>query len=127
MCRKDNAFMCYAIGGFYESGLVVKPNYKRSAYFYRKGCDYNYVNACANLGAIYLVGSSAINKDYAMAHSLLERSCSDGSSQSCFLLTSMHYNGKGVEKSIHKAKEFAKKSCDLGLKEGCDIYKKISN
>ena len=127
MCRKDNAFMCYAIGSFYESGLVIKPNYKRSVYFYRKGCDYGFTNACSNLGGIYLMGTDTVDIDYVMAHSLLESACSDGSSQSCFLLFSMHYNGKGVEKNIQKAKEFIKKSCDLGQKEGCDIYKKISN
>lgn len=35
----------------------------------------------------------------------------------------MYYEGKGVRQDYAKAKEWVGKSCDNGLKKGCDGYK----
>ena len=44
----------------------------------------------------------------------------DKSSEDCFYLGLMYYNGYGVKKDYLKSVKLFKKACDLGCGEGCN-------
>lgn len=66
--------------------------------------------------------------DYTKAKTLFEVACyKNNNPQACAILAVMYLNGQGVEKSISKAKELYKKSCDYNFELGCQGYNELQS
>ena len=44
----------------------------------------------------------------------------------CIMLGSLYADGLGVKQNKKVSKEYYGKACDLGLQDGCDKYRKLS-
>lgn len=112
-CRLGNAESCSIAGFIYEDD----KNYLKAKEYYEKACDMDYADGCLNLGMMYANGVGIIHiirKFFAI------KDCDADNNKDCVL-----YDENSIEQDDKKAKEYLKKACDLGNKNGCNEYKKL--
>ena len=56
----------------------------------------------------------------------LAQDCDLNDSVACYNLGVSYKNGQGVKQNLKKAKDYYGKACDLGIQQGCDMYKKLN-
>ncbi len=74
---------------------------------------------------MYIVGLG-VKKDYRSAAEWFLKSANQGNINSQFSLGVMYNTGLGVRQNRTTAKSYFGTSCDGGLQEGCDQYKKLN-
>lgn len=67
-----------------------------------------------------------MRQDYAQALKWSRKSANQDNADAQFLLGLMYSKGNGVKKNAATAKEYFGKSCDNGLKKGCDGYRSLN-
>lgn len=53
----------------------------------------------------------------------LAQDCDLNDSVACYNLGVLYKKGQGVKQNLKRAKDYYGKACDLGLQQGCDVYK----
>ncbi len=115
-----------------------KGNINEAIKLLKESCDSKEVNACINLGYIYVRGLS-IKKDYSKGFTLLKKACDSGSSKGCVVLGNsmieeegnLWYNfqksknptvedKKQHSKRLGVAMGYLKKACEKGSVVGCN-------
>lgn len=143
--------VCYLSAAIYEADKVVEKDRSKALKYYNKGCDLGDNNACSS-AAFYYSTNRYVKKDINRAIKLYDKACNLGSWYGCEYLQE-HYGDtpKGVEyrkkacnfgygfaclqvgqyyenkKNLSKAKQWFKKSCEVGCIGCCDSYKKLLN
>ena len=56
----------------------------------------------------------------------LAQDCDLSDSVACYNLGVSYKKGQGVKQNLKKAKDYYGKACDLGIQQGCDMYKKLN-
>ena len=54
------------------------------------------------------------------------KSCKLKYSEACFILGSLHKEGRALTHDLSLAKEFYGKACDIGMQKGCDLYRELN-
>lgn len=138
-CQKQNATACRAL---IDNGLVSveqcdKESCKNIALIY-KNAGYiqdaiKYFQKLVDFGdyiaALYIGGWHIEEENFIEAKKYFEIACEnikdkrdmdiEAKRQSCFLLALAYSGGQGTRQDFFKASQNFKKSCDLGLAEGC--------
>jgi TPR repeat protein len=88
---------CYNSASRYRYGRgVVKSQYKALAY-YRKGCNYNYREACYQAGYMYKYGAIGVAKNLSQASFYYNKACRAGHSLAC-----KHRPGASVSRTNYR-------------------------
>lgn len=84
---------------------------KREAYVYlSKSVEEGNVEACIELGLLYLFGEPEVNRNYGKAFDLFKKAADEGFAKAQFLLGECYSYGYGVPKNIQEAIKYYKKS-----------------
>lgn len=70
------------------------------------------------LGSL-LTDGRGVKPDLARANGALEKACTLDDDLGCWMLALHHQRGIGVEKDRERARELARKSCELGVVTAC--------
>lgn len=120
-CELDNASACFNLAIMYEEGEGGVENSERAFDLYGKACDLDYGEGCSGFGFIMFYKK----QQYAEARKFLEKGCRLDSGLACFGLALSYETGSGARQDFAKAKELAGKACDLGIQQGCEVYKNL--
>jgi TPR repeat protein len=116
LCDLGEAEGCVE-GAKLADGLALtakKPTDRPAMVLLKKACALNAAIACTARGV------GLVNDDPKEAVDSFTKGCDDGEPTSCFQLSELYKNGKGVKKKdAAKATELKKKACDAGLKDAC--------
>jgi TPR repeat protein len=116
-CRLNNSNGCLNLGLIYEAGSLVKADASKAAEFIKKACELENGAACGKLGMQYY--SEA---DYRQAEKYLEMGMKYGDPLSTLNLGKLYISSPAKQKSPEFSADLVRKSCDLGLGEGCYTY-----
>jgi len=108
---------CLALGVIYDD---VRDNLKAKNY-YLESCNLNNQKGCFRLAAFYNK-----NKDYKNSGKYYKKSCELKHPDGCLSLSILYINPDGNSHDFIKGKEYAGKACDLGSKEGCNVYRELN-
>ena len=103
-----------------EHYLPNGPNrdFKRAAYYYRKGCDGNNLLACESLAFMYRDGHG-VSRSGRTAKDLYIKACEGGLALSCKAVGRMVRYGRGVPENHHEALKFYDMACGIKHAESC--------
>jgi len=107
-----------------------KGNVDKAVKLLAKSCDSKEMNACVNLGYMYVRGLS-VKKNFTKGYSLLKKACDSGNNKGCVVLGNaiieeegnVWYNFQKAKIPTPKDKKEHKKRLDVGLKsfkKACD-------
>lgn len=92
----------------------------KAIHFASKACNKNDADSCQLLGLIY-----GAREDYVNGGKFLSLACVLKSANSCYALSFLYAKGQGFKQDMNSSKQYAKKSCDLGYKEGCKLFEDL--
>lgn len=98
-------------------------DYLAAKKLFETSCDFNNINACYNLGLMYMDGRG-VKKDINKTLVFFEKACEGGLANACFNLGVIYENDTSV-KATNKALYFFNKGCTLNDKECCLRYGKL--
>ena len=108
-CQRGSGNACIALGLELAEGKMVPRDLGGSAKAFARACDAGLPNGCDALGVLVRqVGSGA-----------LRPGCARGDGESCFILASLYYAGRGVPKDFIQAAALFQQSCAHGWYRGC--------
>jgi hypothetical protein len=108
-CLHGSGQACVSLALVYNEGRLVPRDETEAAKDVGRACDLQMANACATLVALVQQnGPGAFRK-----------SCDSGDGESCFVLGSLYYAGRGVPHDIATAVSLFRTSCDDGFARGC--------
>lgn len=118
---------CYKLAENYKQGNGVQKsdfegNAKKSNELMEKACNVGYAKACRTIAARY-----DSPKTYSKANEFDKKGCDLGNFDCCVNLAESYEKGAGVPKSLDKAKEILRETCDKGSDQACNQYRNILN
>jgi uncharacterized protein len=111
-CKKGDAASCDRLGTLIATGKKGPPDAAAALAAFKKSCDGDYGNGCANLGVRLLFGP---NHDAAQAATALDKGCMNGSARACEIMGEVFLFGQGGQaKDAVKSLKYFAKGCDGG-------------
>lgn len=129
-CEKNNLWFCTSAGEIYHE----LDEFIKSREYSSKVCGVQNLPselqkaeavACFRLGYLYSNGQG-VRQDFQKTRELYTKACNGKYPGACYNLGTLYHNGEGVRQNLATAKEYYGKACDLGLQEGCDMYKRLN-
>ena len=77
---------------------------------------------CENVGKYYLDREDNDPRDIERAAQYYERACNIRGMQKCMVAANLYQKAGKLYRNKFQAKAMYKKACELGSKEGCDLY-----
>jgi len=112
--QRKSKFSCFMAGWLSSGNLGLKKETEIASNSYERGCVLGSMESCMN-GGVLLQKEKGINAAGEKIISLYKKGCELGNAQGCYSVAqAMAQQGKHLD-----AYPWAKKSCDLKLKEGC--------
>jgi TPR repeat protein len=108
-CQHGSGGACATLGSLWKDGRVVAQDSSEAGRDFARACDLGAPNACSSLVA--LVQSEG--------QDVFRPGCERGDGESCFILASLHYAGRGVSKDYGRAVSLFRQSCESGWWRGC--------
>jgi len=108
-CEHGSARACFTLAGVWNYGKVVARDADAAGKNFGRGCDLSMSESCAAL--ISLVGSQGPD--------VFLPACNRGDGESCFVLASLYYIGRGVPRDYGSAVALFRQACDAGWYRGC--------
>ena len=108
-CRHGSARACFSAALLLEEGRRVPRDLTESAKDFGRACDLEMLAACRELVA-------AVERD---GPQVFRPSCDKGDGESCFLLASLYYAGRGVPQDYTRAAALFRRSCENRWPRGC--------
>lgn len=113
LCAKDDGMACYHLGLKQFNEKAYEP----ASVSYQKACDLDNGNGCFALGMMWKKSNPFGRKSIEeRANALFKKACDLKNGEGCFWLA----EGYKEDKKNNEAKEYYKKACDQGYKQGCD-------
>lgn len=119
-CELNHSGACSNLGILYNLGKGGNQDSTKALDFYEKACELDNGNGCVGAGVLLID-----KQQYAKARKLYEKGCGLDNGTACLNLGGLYYNGQGARQDFAKAKELAGKACDLGIQQGCEVYKNL--
>ncbi|SPF33019.1 Sel1 domain protein repeat-containing protein [Candidatus Sulfopaludibacter sp. SbA4] len=108
-CQHGSGRACLNLGLVLSEGRFVPRDSTESAKDFARACDLATPGACPGLVALV----ESLGPDVFLP------ACSRGDGESCFILASLHYAGRGVPKDTARAVALFRQACDGGFPRGC--------
>jgi hypothetical protein len=108
-CQHGSGRACQTLGAVFNEGRLVPRDPPESGKNFGRACDLGTPNACASLVAL-------VQHD---GPDVFRPACGRGDGESCFVLASLYYVGKGVPKDYTSAVTLFRHSCASGWWRGC--------
>ncbi len=100
----------------YASGRLVKQNYKRAIYWFKKAAEGDIANADYNLGVMYQQGLG-VQKNLASALDWYAKAANLGHPEAMYNLGIAYIQGIGTQQSIEKGVGFFKDAANAGVSQ----------
>ena len=107
-CQHNSAQGCFSLGVLLTGGRLPR-NPIGAARSFGHACEIGSTDACNSL-------TNLVKSD---GDSVLLEPCNHGDAPSCFLLGSLYYEGRGVNRDLARAVSLYQQSCTAGLTRGC--------
>ena len=108
-CQRGSANACITLGLALAEGKMIPRDLGGSAKAFAHACDGGLPNGCDALAVLVRqVGDGA-----------LRSGCARGDGESCFILASLYFVGRGVPKDFTQAAALFQQSCVQGWFRGC--------
>ena len=108
-CSHGSGRACITLGLLLDQGKVVPRNGEEAARNMARGCDLGVTVSCTSL-------VSLVERE---GPSIFSSGCDAGDGESCFILGSLHYSGRGVPKDDFRAAALFRASCGAKWWRGC--------
>jgi Sel1 repeat len=108
-CQHGSSRACITMGVLLNDGSLIPRNALESAKDFGRACDLGLRYGCDSL-------ASLVQKE---GQAPLRSSCGRGDGESCFILGSLHYAGRGVPRDYEGAAALFRQSCTGGWWRGC--------
>jgi hypothetical protein len=108
-CEHGSARACFTDALLLNEGRRVRRDLTEAAKDFARACDLEMRGGC--VGLVDLVEKEGPQ--------VFRPSCDRGDGESCFLLASLYYAGRGVPKDYSQAATFFRQSCENGWPRGC--------
>lgn len=119
-CAAKRAWGCLGLSQIYQSGRGAPKDMAKAATSARMGCteaDGDRLRVCALHGA-YLAGGDAASVD--KGEKFLSAACKRGDAEACNMLADLGFNKRpGSRVTPKESVYYYRRSCDLGLPQGC--------
>lgn len=99
------------LGELYKKGEVVRQNYQKSFFWFKKAADQDDGSAQNAVGEFYLSGLG-VNEDYSIAYSLFQKAAAKNNPEAQVNIGQMYLNGRGVNKSEKEAVDWFIKAAE---------------
>ncbi|MBZ5625054.1 MAG: hypothetical protein LAQ69_41080 [Acidobacteriia bacterium] len=100
-CQHGSGGACLTLGGLWNEGRLVSRDPSEAGKDFGRACDLGAPNACRSLVA--LVENEG--------QDVFRPACDRGDGESCFILASLYYAGRGVPKDSARAVALFRQSC----------------
>jgi len=108
-CQHGSAGACFALGLLLNEGRRIPRDLTEAGKDFARACDLDLAYGCA--GLLELVSQTGRN--------VFQPACEKGDGESCFILASLAYAGRGVPQDYASAAALFRRSCDSGWWRGC--------
>jgi hypothetical protein len=108
-CQHGSAQACFSAALLLDEGRRVPRDLTEAAKDFGRACDLQMSIGCREL----------VEKVRTAGPEILRPSCDRGDGESCFLLASLYYAGRGVPKDYGRAVALFRRSCESGWPRGC--------
>jgi hypothetical protein len=108
-CQHGSAPACFTAALLLEEGRRVPRDLTEATKDFGRACDLQMSAGCREL----------VEKVVKEGPDVLRSSCDSGDGESCFLLASLYYAGRGVPKDYVRAVALFRRSCESGWSRGC--------
>ena len=115
-CKDGDGKSCFLSSLVFVRGICVEKDSEYAYDLLKKSCDLEYAKGCQAVGYI-----SFMQNDMNAAARYNKKAC-DLDMKFCVDYGQLLFYGKGVEKDELVAKEYFKKSCDVGNPVGCGDF-----
>ncbi len=108
-CQHGSGRACLTLGVVLNEGRVVPRDLAEAGKDFGRACDLSMPNACPSL-------VSLVQKD---GQDVFQPACDRGDGESCFILASLYYVGRGVPKDYARAVTLFRHGCENGWWRSC--------
>ena len=117
-CTENVASACGKLGGLYLAGVGLRPDTKKGAILFEKGCNGGDRESCTTLGALLLSGTG-VTQDPGRAAQVFEGACGAGSGEACHYLGGQYLLGLGVKTNPELARAYNLSACQAKVPAAC--------
>jgi TPR repeat protein len=115
-CELGDRNGCEASAIELTSGKLVPQDPASASRYLDQACDRALANAC-----FLLAEQRGQRRDLTAASTYARRGCQMGHGESCGILSSLYFSGRGVTKSEPDGERWAIESCRMGFGPGCGV------
>jgi TPR repeat protein len=112
--EKHRIHACVLLGALELNGLGVPPAVERGLARSLDGCNRGAAYGCFNVAAL-----AAPREDYPRAAGFYGKACDGGDAESCFELSQLYDEAKGVPFDYDRAAALRAKACKAGFEKAC--------
>jgi TPR repeat protein len=113
------------LGLVYRYAVGVQSNLRRARALFEQGCAGEAPYACAELGALDVLGLGG-RKDVRAGMRRLSAGCTRNDARSCTLLAAVTLTtGRGTMRELQQVRPYLTKGCSLGDPTACEAVKKL--
>lgn len=123
---EDDAISQFKLGLIYKQGLAdEKQDLNKAFKWFKKAAENDHGEAAAFLGMAYLNGEGT-KQNVTKGIEWLEQAGLFGVADAYGLLGAIYEQGSLIKGDLKKAMQYYKEACDMGSKDGCTHYERVS-